>query len=136
MSYDVGLRNPETKELAKVKNHSEGGTYALGGIEEASLNITYNYGWFYYRLLDKEEGLRWLYGKTGKECISRLEKVVEELGTKQYSRPKDGSTFNPNDRFGNYVKDYWAPTPGNAGYALNILLQWAKEHPGGVFEGD
>ena len=30
-------------------------------------------------------------------------------------------------------RDYWAPTPGNAGDALNILLEWAREFPKGVF---
>ena len=35
-----------------------------------------------------------------------------------------------------YEKDYWAPTPGNAGYALKILLDWAIMNPDGVFYGD
>ena len=115
MSYDIELCYEDVQ--AEVKNHQEGGTYQVGGTKKASLNLTYNYSWFYHRFLDDGEGIRWMYGKTGKETISRLADAVEELGVKQY-------------------KDYWAPTPGNAGYALSILLEWAKQHPTAVWDGD
>ena len=117
MSWDVRLYDPETNKAVPVESHTEGGTYVMGGLPEAVLNITWNYSWFYYRVLDKESGLRWIYGKTGEECAPRLEKAVEELGTRRNA-------------------DYWADTPGNAGHALNILLGWAKQHPTAVFEGD
>lgn len=39
------------------------------GKEYSSVNITYNYSWFYYHFLDKEKGIQWLYGKKGKDCI-------------------------------------------------------------------
>jgi hypothetical protein len=29
---------------------------------------------------------------------------------------------------------YWKPTPGNAGYALNILLNWALQYPNGKWQ--
>lgn len=29
---------------------------------------------------------------------------------------------------------YWADTPGNAGYALSILLAWARQHPGATWK--
>ena len=116
MSYDITLS--KNKKPVKVKKFEEGGTQVMGGSEEAWLNVTYNYGWFYYKYLDKKEGIRWLYGKKAKDCVKRLEKTVKELGTNQYER------------------DYWAPTPGNAGYALNILLQWAKQNPDATFSGD
>ena len=115
MSYDISLQ--KNKKPVKVKKFEEGGTYVMGGSEEADLNITYNYCWFYYRYLDKKEGIRWLYGKKAKDCIERLEKAVKELGTIIF-------------------KDYWAPTPGNAGYALSILLEWAKQNPDAIFQGD
>lgn len=115
MSYDISL--VKNKKSVTVELHREGGTYCLSGIDRAELNITYNYSWFFHRFLDAEDGIRWLYGKKAKDCIKLLEKAVEDLGT---------------DRF----DDYWAPTPGNAGYALSILLGWAKENPDAVFEGD
>jgi len=98
----------------RVDTFSEGGTYVLGGSDEAELNITYNYGLFYRQHLDREEGLRWLDGKKARKAIKRLEAAVAALGTE-----REGS--------------YWDSNPGNAGYALNVLLTWAKEHPKAVF---
>jgi len=115
MSYDISLT--KNGKSVKVESFEEGGTYVLGGSSEADLNITYNYGWFYYRYLDEKKGIRWLYGKKGKDCIKRLKKAIKELGTNKY-------------------RDYWAPTPGNAGYALSILLKWAKKNTEATFGGD
>jgi len=114
MSWNVSLLYSNEK-YAQVDNHKEGGTYAMGGVTDADLNITYNYSWFYHQCLDKSKGIDWLDGKIAKETILHLTEAVKKLGTRQY-------------------KDYWADTPGNAGYALNILLGWAKQHPDAVFE--
>jgi hypothetical protein len=115
MSYDIDLSYPD--DLAQVENHADGGTYVLGGTTDASLNITYNYGRFYREHLDKEQGIRWLYNKKASETIDRLQKAVEDLGTTRDA-------------------DYWKATPGNAGYALAILLSWARQHPEAVWSGD
>jgi hypothetical protein len=115
VSYDIQLT--ENGIPVEITNHSEGGTYPIGGTTDANLNITYNYSWFYYMLLDKDFGIRWIYGKRAQDCIKRLEGAVKKLGVRQY-------------------KDYWAPTPGNAGYALSILLTWAKQYPEAIFTGD
>ena len=117
MSYDIHMENKDGSTV-EVPRFSEGGTQVLGGSTEAELNITYNYSWFYYRYLDKTKGLRWLYGKTGHEVTNRLSDAVQELGTNKYA------------------KDYWADTPGNAGTALKVLLDWAIMNPDGIFYGD
>ncbi len=117
MSYDISLRDPKTGEAVTVDHHCEGGTRPVFGIDDAELNVTYNYGPFYAEHIDAEEGIRWLYGRTGRQVQERLEKAVAALGTERDS-------------------DYWQPTPGNAGYALAILLRWAKQHPTAVFGGD
>jgi hypothetical protein len=116
MSYDIDLVDEEGK-ICKVKRHAEGGTYVVGGTEEAHLNVTYNYSDHFYETLDEEEGIRWLYGKSGRECTTRLEAAVKALSTERSN-------------------DYWEKTPGNAGYALSTLLKWAKEHPNAKFRGD
>lgn len=113
MSYDVYLTDAEGKALP-VARHSEGGTYALGGTTIADLNITYNYG-KHIRTAMHEDGLKWLHEKKASDTIELLEKAVKTLGTERDS-------------------DYWASTKGNAGYALNILLGWAKQHPEGIWE--
>jgi len=115
MSYDLGLYYDD--KVALVARHEEGGTYVLGGTADAELNITYNYSGFYYQYLDEEKGLRWLYGKTGAETVERLEKAVGILGTCRDD-------------------NYWNQTLGNAGYALSILLEWARQHPEAIWEGD
>lgn len=107
-------------EAVKVEAFEDGGTYMLGGSTEADLNVTYNYSRLFYLSLHDEiaEGVRfadWLTGKTGREAIPALQKAVARLGT---------------DR----DKNYWAPTPGNAGAALATLLRWAEAHPDAVFD--
>ena len=68
----------------------------------AELNVTYNYG----ELFD----FHWLDGKKASDTITKLQDAVTDLGI-----DKD--------------PDYWLPTPGNVGYACNLLLQWAKQYP-------
>lgn len=110
MSYWVYLMKDNSP--VRVKPHSGGGTYAAGGIASAELNITYNYSEVYHLF---DFSIKDLHGKTAKDSITQLEGLVKKLGTCRF-------------------KDYWAPTPGNAGHALNILLGWAREYPDGVWE--
>jgi len=117
MSYDIDLVDSITEKCVTVPKHEEGGVYAVGGITDASLSITYNYAQYYFDHIDSKDGIRWLYGKKAKNCIKGIEKAVMELGTVR------------ND-------DYWKGTPGNAGYALSILLAWARLHPEATFQGD
>lgn len=105
MSYWITLQD-ENGDALEVGNHTEGGTYAFGGTNEATLNVTYNYcGHFSFKSLR---------GKTGAESIPLLQEAVARLGV---------------DR----DQDYWAATSGNAGYACSILLAWAQEHPEGTW---
>ena len=103
MSWWISLVHPETEDCAEVTAHSEGGTYALGGTPDATLNVTYNYG----RHFDFWS----LKGKTGGETIPILEQEVQRLGTERDA-------------------DYWNSTPGNVGFTLRLLLRWAKDYPG------
>jgi hypothetical protein len=118
MSYDIYFEDTEgnTLRLPDDFEQPKGGTYAIGGTTEAWLNITYNYAPF-FRSVFGPDGIRSLYGKTGKEVTPDLERAVEILGT---------------DR----DQDYWNPTEGNAGAALNGLLQMAKVLPEGIIKGD
>lgn len=116
MSFGINLIG-EHGNPVEIEDHSEGGTFVLGGTDKASLNVTYNYSRFYYEAIDQDEGIRWLYGRKASECIQRLREAIDALGTEQ-------------------DEDYWAATAGNAGYALSILLKWAEQHPDAVFEGD
>lgn len=107
MSYDISLSNPETGETLEVGNHQEGSIIAIGGVPFADMNVTYNYS--------KHFDFRSLHGKTGQETIPVLAEAVRRLGTIR-------------DR------DYWATTPGNAGYACSVLLGWAAQHSTGKWD--
>jgi hypothetical protein len=93
-----------------------GGTYALGGITELWLNVTFNYSKHYHKLFG-EEGIRELYGKTGAESIPILREGISKL--------KD-----------DIDEDYWKATEGNAKRALCQLLAMAQLRPDGVWNGD
>lgn len=117
MSYDINLTDPISGTVLELDepHHMRGGTYAMGGTAEMSLNVTYNYAVHYDAMGDK--GIREIYGKTGAEAIPILERGIAALG-------------NDTD------PDYWKPKEGNAKRALMQLLAFAKMRPDGVFKGD
>jgi len=107
-----------------AEKFEDGGTRCIGGSTECHLSTTYNYAEVYrdYEVfpLSKEydySSIRWLYGRTAEETIPVLEEAVKKLGTRTFT-------------------DYWAPTKGNAGAALQRLLSFAYAHPDGVWDGD
>lgn len=119
MSYDILLIDPSTDEVLETDTpHQGGGTTTLGGTTECSLNVTYNYAPHFYRLIDPESGIRWLYGKTAAETTDRLREAISQLDP------------------GSIDSDYWNPSEGNARCALEHLLSFALAHPSGVWEGD
>ena len=103
VSHDVFIIDPKTEETRQLKstNSLTGGTYALGGTNEAWLNITYNYGKHYHKLWG--HGLKGFHHMKVAEVKPRLEAAITELGS---------------DR----SDDYWEGTEGNAGAALKDLL--------------
>jgi len=117
MSYDLDYKDNKGNLFDLGEVMEEGGTYAVGNTK-TTLNITYNYSWYYYMFLDKENGIRWLHGKKGKNCINKLKKAIKP--------------FKNEKPYG----DYWAQTPGNCVKPLKILLNWCEKFPEGVFDGD
>ena len=118
MSYDITLNDPVTKEVIKfdTPHQMKGGTYAVGGTCEMWLNVTYNYGKFYYEVMDKEDGIKVIFGKTGAESIEILKSAIDKLGD-------------------DVDDDYWKATEGNAKKALCSLLAMAQMRPDGVWDG-
>lgn len=112
MSWDIELRPQGSRSAYGCEPHEEGGTYAVGGLAEMALNVTYNYTEVLAAI--GSPSFRELDGMTGEESVSMLAEIVAKCGTKQYT-------------------DYWAPTPGNCGYAASILLAWAMQHPEGIW---
>lgn len=118
MSYDIHLNDPITGNPIKLDtpHQMRGGTYAIGGTPEASLNVTYNYAPHYYRLIG-EKGIRTIYGMTGAESIPILTGAIDALGNDVHD-------------------DYWKNTEGNAKAALIQLRSLAQMRPDGVWDGD
>ena len=134
MSYDISLKDPVTKKTIELSepHFMRGGTYALGGTKELWINVTYNYGPYYYEATDKdprfahdevscyyadgtkgpietEYGIRGIYGKTGAESIPMLEDMIRRI-TEKYQ--KDGEWIETErtkarwyDENGNEVED-------------------------------
>lgn len=48
-------------------------------ITDAKINITYNYRSFYYKYLNREKGIRWLYDKTGETVLPKLKELFVRL---------------------------------------------------------
>ena len=118
MSYDIDLLHPVTKNVIEMDtpHQMKGGTYALGGSTQASLNVTYNYSKHFYKVLG-DGGIRSLYGKSGAESIPLLQNGIIQL---------DDDVDN----------DYWKATEGNAKTALTQLLALAQMRPDGIWSGD
>jgi len=102
LSYDYTLSHGQ---------HLRGGVYTLDGTDQAELNITWNYLWFYYKAIDIKEGLRVLDGMPAYQVIDMLTSAIEFIG--------DSPRHN----------DYWQPTPGNACRALRDLRALSRMVP-------
>lgn len=118
MSYDIYLRDKDGNALeAKEAHNLAGGTYCLGGTNDLWLNVTYNYAPHFYRLINSEKGIRWLYGQRAADTIPKLEEAISALA---------------DDR----DNDYWKATEGNAKIALQNLVALARMAPEGIWDGD
>lgn len=178
MSYDIYLKDPVTEETAEVPGHlMRGGTYMADYHPEsgtftpalntgANLNITYNYGHYYYEVY-KEDGIRAIYGKSGLDSIPILEGMIAHL-EKKYKKKGEWITTKRNktiyyDENGNEIdgmiafiekitpvrkediefevsegdtSDYWLDTVANAIRPLYRLIALAKMRPDCIWDGD
>ena len=79
MSYDISIIDPVTKKTIKVAhNDLRGGTYAIGGTDEAYFNITFNYGDMFSLFMGKG-GLHQLDGKKVSETIGQLKRAISDI---------------------------------------------------------
>ena len=105
MSYSIEILDHvtrETREFETPQDLSTGSTQEVGGATTASFGITYNYSPYYYELW--YDGLPGFNGKKLSEVRPVLVEAIGTLGTER-------------DR------NYWAATEGNAGAALQDLLE-------------
>lgn len=138
MSYDIFLTDPVTKEalLLDAPHQIKGGTYAIGGTNEATLNVTYNYArWYHMEGVFQERelgGIRSIYGMTGAESIAVLKHAIAVLtNSDQELTAEEQAEY---ERYG--ATGYWMPTKANAIRPLYGLLAFAQMRPDGVWDGD
>ena len=117
MSHTIVLTGGDVQN--SMNKIQEGGTQVMGGTSDFELNVTYNYSPYYYKYLDIDEGISWLYGKKARFTKHRIERAIAEI--EQLCMGGD-------------YKDYWAPTPSNAIKPLKILLGWCNENPEGEWK--
>jgi len=111
MSYDVSLHNPDGSMVQLDHRHQlRGGTYAVGGTTDATLNVTYNYSPILWQVWPKQ-GLEALEGLTALESIPVLTKGMLSI------------PWQPPD------EDYWKSTNGNVRAMLGDLLVLACQAP-------
>ena len=120
MGYDISLIDANGDSV-EVEQFSEGGTQPIGGSTTADISITYNYYKLLHDTIDKDEGIRWLYGKNYAQCVERLELAIGAL-TLASSDPERAN--------------YWTATHENVRIVLALLLSWAEENPAAIFIGD
>ncbi len=112
MSWNVRLTDKEGR-IVEVPKHFEGGMPERDGCTQAYLNITSNYTPQFNKIF--KQGLpTFLNQKSATEAVPKLLESMLELG------------FEPDE-------DYWAATPGNAGFTLGILMLWAMDNPDTTF---
>lgn len=105
MSYDIRIKRQDGTVVELKERHAiTGGTYVLGGTTEAWLNVTYNYGRIFRRLLG-EDGIRVIYGMNIKRARTILANAADRLGTAEPDA------------------DYWKACDGNVRKALLSLLE-------------
>lgn len=135
MSYDISLIEPVTGKTVyfDTPHQINGGTYAVGGTTEASLNITWNYARWYCRDdVFGKDGIRTIYGMIGADSIPVLEKAIKALeNTTDNLTPEEVKKYEDGGCTG-----YWMPTRENAIEPLHQLLAMAKIRPDAVWDGD
>lgn len=133
MSWDVDLCDPVTNEVLELESphFMRGGTYAIDGTKEMSLNITFNYTRFYN---DAFEGsFRSLDGMSGAESIPILKAAIEKI--------KDPKVPDLNQEEWEHYEScqatgYWMPTKENCLRPLYQLISLAQMRPDGVWRVD
>ena len=133
MSWDVDLCDPVTNEVLELDSphFMRGGTYAVDGTREMSLNITFNYTRFYNDAF--KGGFRALDGVSAVKSIPILKAAIEKIKsplTPDLSQ-EEWELYESQQATG-----YWMPTKENCLRPLYQLLSLAQMRPDGVWRVD
>ena len=117
MSWCFEFCDPVTNEVLKTEEKHfmfGGGTVCVGGTNDMSLDVTFNYSDIINKVINSNDTYAYLLNeKNGAEAIPILKRVISKLGD-------------------DVDDDYWTPTEGNAKRALCQLLAFAQMRPDAV----
>ncbi len=102
------------------------------------LYTSYNYGWYFYKYLDKEHGIRYIYDKRGRDVLPFLIRMREQL---QLSPTWTYNTCQCFDEHGigwkrPDGKTGWDTCLGNAYWFLDKIIQACIQYPHNKWNGD
>jgi hypothetical protein len=106
------------------------------------LYTSYNYGWYFYKYLDKAHGIRFIYGKRGRDVLPFLIKMRETLQLSPTWTWNTCECFEQARERGDYnykrddSKDGWTTCLGNAYWFLDKIIQACIKYPYGKWNGD
>tara|TARA_Y100000310_G_scaffold332280_1_gene407561 strand:- start:40 stop:411 length:372 start_codon:yes stop_codon:yes gene_type:complete len=119
MGYSISLS--DSKGTVQVPSHVEGMNVALVKDDKGCIEVNgtrFSGGTFAELDLPRQYGrifpFKELHGKVAADVVEEMEDAVGILKIKQ-------------------DEDFYRATPGNAGHALNVLVQWARAHPQATF---
>jgi hypothetical protein len=114
MSYDFYLVD-DKGEVIKGSHNFKGGTYRVGGSEDLTFNITFNYSPLFSKVICPDLGVKKIIGMKSKDSVTLLIDAINKL--------------DPND----INDDYWKCCEGNARSSLIALVNLALMAPHGVW---
>ena len=92
MGYSLWLENKPDGLMCKRKEPEVdlGNMLCIGGSDLMEFNITYNYSHYYYEADGFEkDGIRTIYGKTGKQSLPLLRKLSAQILKKYFNASKN-----------------------------------------------
>lgn len=165
MSYDIELINRKTKQPLLLSQPQyirsgtvkaeldENGDLVQAKETEASINITYNYGHYYFEatrddhrffkqevdldgnVTERGAGIRGLYGKTAAESLPMLRDMIERI-KKKYMDPETGEWLVTKRKKVHFYDENGAEYKDPINTILNRLPYREEEEVYEVSEGD
>lgn len=148
MGYGIHMERGKSRAKinAKLGDIPKGGNYRMGDEDEAvteadlSFHITYNYAWYLYETIDKEKGVRAIYGMKGRDARKLLEAAIPKLNEmiEQETRTRKvlSESWGKGKEYDPASTNYWDANAKNAKKAVEGLIDLCLIAPTFTFQGD
>ena len=149
MGYEIRLiRNGSNAKLREIKDSElpKAGQFALRDAnaslseEDLELYVTYNYSWYFYNSIDKDKGIRVIYGLKAKDAIpllvAALPKIDKFMDKERKTKKVLSTTWGVGEAYDEADTDYWSVSARNAKMAVENIIALGKLAPEFTFTGD